>query len=251
MASTIQILALSSNSTFDLPATPGGRQWKTALSYLMTCSNWFSIAWGRHLEAQEKATLFIDWKTASAAQTFLAAHYSHFGALLAPLLAVPPDLPSVTNLHPSVVEPKDAAGYGGVTTISKLTYSALSTDELRHLLAVNFDFYEQILQHECGAGGFQGGTEALAVDGAMGEPTTTLWMVLSWDDLEAEEWSEFSLLGNEGTNQKEASLGPLLEKADPGGEVYYVAWDVLLPGFMAWWKDSENIKFPYKPLKDG
>ena len=58
------------------------------------------------------------------------------------------------------------------------------------------------------------------------------------------------MLGDDGTNQKEASLGPLLEKADPGGEVYHVAWDVLLPDIMVWWKDSENTKFPYKPLKD-
>jgi hypothetical protein len=150
-----------------------------------------------------------------------------------------------------VVEPKDATRYGGVTTISKLTYSALSTDELRHLLAVTFDFYEQILQHECGAAGFKGGTEALAVDGATGEPTTTLWMMVGWDHLEAEERSEFSLLGDEGTNQKEASLGPLLEKADPGEEVYHVAWDLLFPHIMAWWRGSEHMKFPYKPLNDG
>jgi hypothetical protein len=251
MSSTIQILALSSNSTFDQPATPDGRQWKTALSYLATCPSWFSIAWGRHLEAREKVTLFIDWKTGSAAQTFLAAHYSHFAVLLAPLLTAPPDLPYVTDLHPSVVEPKDLVGYGGVTTISKLTYSALSTQELRHLLAVSFDFYVQILEYECQDGGFKGGTESLAVDGATGAPTTTLWMMVSWESVEAEERCEFSLLGNDGTNQKEASLGPLLEKADPGGEVYHVSWDVLLPDIMAWWKDSENTKFPYKPLKDG
>jgi hypothetical protein len=249
MSITIQILVLSSNSTFDLPATPDGQQWKTALSYLATCPDWFKIAWGRHLEAQEKVTLFIDWHCNPAVQTFLSSHHAPFAALLAPL-AAPPDLSYVTNLHPSVVEPTALPWYGGVTTISKLTYSALSTNDLRHLLAVTFDFYVQILEHECGAAGFKGGTEALAVDGATGEPTTTLWMMVSWDSPEAEERCEFPLLGDDGTNQKEASLGPLLEKADPGGEVCHVAWDVLLPDIMAWWKDSENTNFPYIPLKD-
>jgi hypothetical protein len=60
MSITIQILVLSSNSTFDQPVTPDGRQWKTAVSYLATYPGWFKMAWGRHLEAQEKVTLFID-----------------------------------------------------------------------------------------------------------------------------------------------------------------------------------------------
>jgi len=186
-----------------------------------------------------------------ALQIFLAAHYAPFAALLAPLLAAPPDLPYVTNLHPSVVELAGLAGYGSVTTIGKLTYSALSTHELRHLLAVTFDCYVQILEHEFNDGGYKGGTEALAVDGAMGAPTTTLWMMVSWESVEAEERCDFSLLSDDGTNQKDASVGLLLEKADPGGEVYHVAWEVLVPHIMAWWKDSENTKFPYKALKDG
>jgi hypothetical protein len=54
-----------------------------------------------------------------------------------------------------------------------------------------------------------------------------------------------------GKTQKEASLGKLLEEADPGGEVYHVAWDMIGPGIMEYWKDSKNPTWPYQPLKDG
>lgn len=253
MSTTIQILVVHSNSTFDQPATPAGQQWKTALSYLSTCSSWFMTGWGRHLESQDHVTLLIDWNYDHAARNFLTTHYPTFAGLLAPILAAPADLPSLTDIHPAVVEPAALpGGGGGLTAISKMTYNSLSVEERKHLLGP-FSFYCQILTEEArnDAAGYRGGTAAWAVDWVTRAPTTTLWMLVSWDSLEAEHQCETTLMTPDGTTQKEASLGRLLEKADPGWEVYHVAWDMIAPGIIEYWKDSNNTKWPYTPLKDG
>ena len=78
-----------------------------------------------------------------------------------------------------------------------------------------------------------------------------LWMLVSWESVEAEQRCEKTLRAANGRNMEEAFLGRLLEQADPGGAMYHVAWELLSPGIMAWWKDSENPKWPYQPLKDG
>jgi hypothetical protein len=252
-STTIQILVVHNNSTFDQPATPTGQQWKTALSYLSTCSSWFMTAWGRHLESQDHVTILIDWNSPRAAQNFLTAHYPTFAGLLAPVLAAPADLPYAADIHPGVIEPAAfPGGGGGLTAISKMTYNSLSAEE-RFRLLVPWDFYDQILGEEArnNAAGYRGGTAAWAVDWVTGAPTTTLWMLASWDSLEAEHQCETTLMSPNGKTQKEASLGKLLEEADPGGEVYHVAWDMIGPGIMEYWKDSKNPTWPYQPLKDG
>ncbi|KAH8656938.1 hypothetical protein BGZ60DRAFT_531804 [Tricladium varicosporioides] len=58
-STTIQIITLSSNSAFDQPATLAGKQWKTALDFLIACPGWSSTAWGRHHESPEQVTLLI------------------------------------------------------------------------------------------------------------------------------------------------------------------------------------------------
>ncbi|KAH6673427.1 hypothetical protein B0J14DRAFT_590762 [Halenospora varia] len=254
MSTTIQILVLSGNSTFDQPTTPDGRQWKTALSYLASCESWFSTFWGRHLEAQEKVTLLIDWDTPSAAQTFLNAQYTSFASRLGPLLARTPEQPSTADLYALVIEPA-ALPRGGLTTIRKLTYNSLTIDQRFRLLSETFNEYVQALGVAARAGnenaaGWKGGTAAWALDGATGSDTTTLWMFVSWESEEAEQRCEKSLRAENGRNVKEVDLDPLLEQADPGGEIYHVAWDMLTPDIITRWKDSENPRWPYKPLKN-
>ncbi len=177
----------------------------------------------------------------------------HLVGLLAPVLAAPADLSYAVDIHPAVVEPAALpGGGGGLTTISKMTYNSLSVEKRSHLL-VPFNFYNQILGEEArnSAAGYRGGTAAWAVDWVTGAPTTTLWMLVSWDSLEAEHECETTLMSPNGKTQKEVSLGKLLEEADPGGEVYHVVWDMIWPGIMEYWKDSKNPTWPYQPLKDG
>jgi len=228
MSVTIQILVVHNNSTFDQPATPTGKQWKTALTYLSTCSGWFSNAWGRHLEEQDHVTLLIDWYRTEAAQNFLTTHYSTFIELLAPVLAAPADLPSRAELHTAVIEPADlAGGGGGLTAIRKMTYNSLSAEQRFHLIGP-FSDYNQILGAEMREGNIVGnrsGTAAWAVD-EIGAPTTTLWMLMSWDSLEAEHHCETTLMTPDGRTQKEASIGKMLKEADPDQKVYHVAVSV-------------------------
>jgi hypothetical protein len=252
MSSTIQVLVFPTNSTFNQPGTLAGRQWKTALGYLASCPSFSSAWWGRHLEAPELVTVLVDWNTSSAAKAFLSKHYASFAAFLEPLLAMPAHLPDAAEINPiSLAEPAALPGGGGLTTISKLTYDSLSADQRFHLLAPTFEIYVQELgaAADHGAAGFKGGNAAWAVD-STGEKTTTLWLLTSWQSVEAEQRCEKTFQTANGLNMKDTFLRKMLEQADPGVETHHVAWEILTPDIMEWWKDSDNTTWPYQPLKN-
>ena len=246
---TIQILVLPGNSTFDEPTTPSGLKWKAALNYLSTCPKWSSTAWGRHLEAPDHVTILIDWVTIPAAQVFLTTYYHTFATLISPLLAEPSSHPEshyVTDLNACVVEPAAApGGKGGLTTMTKLSFSSLTADQRFNLLPPTFDCYVQFLEQA--AEGFKGGHASWAIWGE----EKTLWMATSWETLEAEEKCEKTMMVEDGRTQKEASLGRLFEKADSKGrEIYHVKWEMVNKDIMQWWMNSDNSVWPYIPLKD-
>ncbi|KAH8672872.1 hypothetical protein BGZ60DRAFT_430170 [Tricladium varicosporioides] len=255
MSTIIQTIVLLDNCILDQPTTPAGRQWKTALSYLASCEGWFSLFWGRHLEAQEKVTLVIDWKTDSTAQKFLATQHASFALLFSPLIAQPLPNPSIADLYSLAIEPA-ALPRGGLTTIRKLTYNSLSDYERFYLLSKTVNEYFQSLGMAARAGdanaaGWKGGSTAWALDEATGSKTTTLWIFVSWESEEAEQRCEKYLQAENGENIKEVDLDPALEKADPGGELYHVAWDMLTENLMERWKESDNTRWPYNPFTNG
>lgn len=265
MSSTIQVLAFHRNCTFDQPKTPDGQQWKKAIGYLASCPSFFSAWWGRHihLELEIEAaselehdmtmpmvTALVDWNTRSAAQVFLSDHYASFVALLEPLLASPPELPDAAEINPVTLAEPAALPGGGLTTITKLTYGSLSDEQRFHLIAPTLDIYVQELANAADdvAAGFKGGNAAWSVD-SKGARTTTFWLLMSWESVEAEQWCEKTLQTANGLNMKDAFLKKMLEQADPSAETHHVAWEMLTPDMMEWWADSDNATWPYQPLK--
>lgn len=225
---TIQVLVISRHKTVDQPTTTAGKQWITALRYLDTCPGWCGTFWGRHFEAPDHITLFTGWGHSSNVQTFLTTYYQSFLALLAPFLDATPIPLYAVDIGFSLAQPAAWPGGGGVTTISKRTYNSLSAEQRSAMSApTTFTIYEQDLRmaDEEAAAGFKGGAIAWVVDPTTGMETSTMIMLVSWDSLEAEQLCENTILASDGSTLKEASLGEILRKADPGSEVYHVEWD--------------------------
>lgn len=179
---TIQILVFPNDSTSDQPSTLNNRQWGKAICYLAELSICSCIFWGCHLEDQNRVTLLTDWGW--EAKVFLTEHYALFAALLAPLLADPPDPPYVANLNYSVAECALYPVRGGLTTLSKLTYSSLSEFHRFHLLPPTFEHYHRILarasmEEDERVKGYRDGTAAWAMDGTTGRQSSTLWTIVS------------------------------------------------------------------------
>ncbi|KAF3767131.1 hypothetical protein M406DRAFT_69295 [Cryphonectria parasitica EP155] len=188
MSITLQVLILKSNSEFDKPATTDGEKWKGAMGYLSSCPYWFSSSWGRHHEALDYVTLLVEWQSDGATHEFLRNYYTKFAALLDPLLGVLSSLPQVVDLHQSIVKPYVVpGGYAlGSTIVRKLIYDSLN-DSQRLGMKTAFSLYDQSLAQAADgdAAGYIAGTAAWALD-TNKNPTSTLWVLVSWESLDAE-----------------------------------------------------------------
>jgi len=251
MSTIFQIFSVPSSSTFDQPNTMAGRQWKIALGYPARCPGFSCAWWGRHFEAPERVTLLLDWNRKSAAQAFLSEYYNLFAALLQPLVTTPPTYSSAAEIDTiHVAEPASLPGGGGLTSLKKLTFDSLNADQRYYLLAPTLRGYLDELDASIEAceAGFKGSNAGWEVD-STGARTATLWMLTSWTSVEAEQWCEKELRTANDLNMKDAFLKKVLEKTDTGEETHHVAWEMLTPNELEWWKDSDNTIWPYKPLK--
>jgi len=117
------------------------------------------------------------------------------------------------------------------------------------LVPTKFILYDQELRMsgEDSAAEYKGSGAVWAVDPATEAETATFLMMTSWDNSEAEQLCENTLLAADGSTMKEACLEDMLREADPGAEVYHVAWELITQGIMEWWMDSENPVWPYDP----
>ncbi|KAH6663856.1 hypothetical protein B0J14DRAFT_608686 [Halenospora varia] len=237
-STTIQIIILSSNSTFDQPTTPAGKQWRKALDFLIACPGWSTIAWGRHHESPDQVTILTGW-AGDVIPTFLSTHYSTFATLLEPLLAAPPDPPDATNLS-GLVGPV----FGKVmTTISKLTFRNLDEGERMIVGWACRQYPPELRLHAKREAEINGKARwntgfsydaKWAIDPSTGERLDTMWIISSYDDLETEEQVSKRTFLREGVlygkNIKGIlfqRVGPLLEREGAGELVYHLSWEII------------------------
>jgi hypothetical protein len=96
--------------------------------------------------------------------------------------------------------------------------------------------------------GYKGGYAAWELDDT-GAKTATLWILMSWTSVEAEQRCERELCMAKGLNVKEVYLEKMMKKADNGVEMYHIAWEMIGGDMMEYWRDSDNTVWPYRPLK--
>ncbi|KAF4631839.1 hypothetical protein G7Y89_g6294 [Cudoniella acicularis] len=238
---TIQILALSRNNTFDQPLTPDGQQWRTAISYLIDCPKWSRIYWGRHYESPNHVTLLTKWCPGFTIPTFLETHYPAFIDLLEPLLD-----PTSPPEPPDAISYRSPIRMNRVTTISRLTFDTLSPAD-RMEASFKFDNYKFKLRENKREkdGVADGGCVAKwAVDPVTGEWSTRPQHI----SLEAEQQAEQLCWLDNGENIKEACLGQLLRSADSGGRVHHVSWNTISSLDVETWKETGISIFKRPPM---
>jgi quinol monooxygenase YgiN len=179
-----------------------------------------------------------EWKSASIAETFIRSHYREFAALLTPLVQCQPKI-SVAELNCSICEPATAMPVGYTTTVYQLPFASLNGANHSDLLRSVREYGDslELDQHK----GFVDSQAVWAnAPGSSGDSPRTLYMISRWESIEAEAEAQ-------STHAHKTLLQPVIERADSTWRKYHVSWDMLLPEFVARWKDSESSQFPYEP----